>query len=462
MRTGSGSWKRAAILSSVAGLLCTAHAVLGDTYTVTPLTTGLNGRARGISSTGAVCGVDGGRAFAWRPSSPNASSGTETILPSLLPNFPSDAYGVNAVGFVVGYTGDNLIAQHNVPVIWSPGGSISKLPLFNGVTSGGLATGISDNGLITGRNGLFTTDASTARWNTDGTGVNLGTPSDYTDSFGWRINARGAIAGTAEGSSNGGSQVFVHSDGVFTFLPLLQGATLTTADDINDVGHVVGWSSNATKSFFYDGATVRGLANVPGDLIQVSVALGLNHRDQIVGYGNPSPNITGALIWDGPSALPRYLSSLIDPSSPGYVSAADPGWVITEAVAINDFGQIAARGLSTHGGSYRALLLTPADRVTSVGDGAVARLALTVVPNPAVGPVAVRFTMPRPGPARLQVIDLSGRRVAMLYDGLAETEAVSIPWNGQAADGRALSPGVYFLWLQTPEGIVSRRLLRAR
>ena len=461
MRTGSGIWKRAAILGAVVGLLCTAHAASCDTYTVTPLTGGLNGIAHGISSTGAVCGTDGGRAFVWRPSSPNASSGTETILPSLLPDFPSDAYGVNAAGFVVGQTGDNLVEQHPVPVIWNASSAVRKLPLFDGVASGGMATGISDNGLITGRNGLFTTDASTARWNTDALGVNLGTPSGYTYSFGWRINARGAIAGTAEGS-NGGSQVFVHSDGVFTFLPLLEGATLTTADDINDVGHVVGWSSNATSGFFYDGTTVRGLANVPGDLIQVAVPLGLNHRDQIVGYGNPSPNITGGLIWDSPSALPKYLSSLIDPSSPGYVNAADPGWVITEAVAINDFGQIAARGLSTHGGSYRALLLTPADGVTAVGDAAGARLALTVVPNPAAGPIAVRFTMPRPGPARLQVVDLSGRRVAMLYDGLAGTETLTIPWNGQASDGRSLSPGVYFLRLQTPAGIVCRRLVRTR
>lgn len=461
MRTGFGILKRAAILSATAGLLCTAHAVFGDTYTVTPLTGGLNGRARGISSTGAVCGRDGGRAFVWRPSSPNASSGTETILPSLLTDFPSDAYGVNAAGFVVGYTGDNLIEQHDVPVIWSPSGEIRELPLFNGVTSGGLATGINDDGLITGRNGLFITDASTARWNTDAVGVNLGTPSGYTNSFGWRINASGAIAGTAS-ASDGASQVFVHLDGVFTFLPLLQGATLTSADDINDVGHVVGWSSPHGSGFFYDGTTVRSLANVPGDLIQVAVPLGLNHRDQIVGYGNPSPNITGGLIWDSPSALPKYLSSLIDPSSPGYVNAADPGWVITEAVAINDFGQIAARGLSTCGGSYRALLLTPADGVTGVGDATGARLALTVVPNPAAGPVAVRFTMPRPGPARLEVVDLSGRRVVMLYDGVAETEALAIPWTGRASDGRSLSPGVYFLRLQTLAGVVCRRLVRTR
>lgn len=462
MRTGSGIWKRAAVLGAIAGLLCTAHTVFGDTYTVTPLTTGLNGIARGISSTGAVCGRDGGRAFVWRPVSANVSSGTETILPSLLPGFGSDAYGVNAAGFVVGYTGDNVIEQHDVPVIWNPSGAIRELPLFDGVASGGMATGINDNGLITGRNGLFITDASTARWSTDAVGVNLGTPSGYTDSFGWRINALGAIAGTAEGSSSGASQVFVHSGGVFTFLPLLEGVTLTTADDINDVGHVVGWSSNATRGFFYDGATVHALANVPGDLIQVAVPLGLNDRDQIVGYGNPSPNITGALIWDGPGALPRYLSRLIDPSSPGYVSAADPGWVITEAVAINDFGQIAARGVSTHGGSYRALLLTPAGSVTGVGDAAGARLALTVMPNPADGPVAVRFNMPRPGPAKLQVVDLSGRRVAMLYDGLAETEALVVQWNGQASDGRSLSPGVYFLRLETPAGIVCRRMVRTR
>lgn len=365
MRTRFRSTVRASLLGAIAGVLCTASAGLAETYIVTPLTKGLNGIARDISPTGAVCGRDDGRAFVWRPSAPNAVTGAETILPSLITNFSSDAYGVSSSGLVVGHTGDNPLQQHEVPVVWNLDGSITKLPLFNGVTSGGMATGINDNGLVTGRNGLFTTDATVVLWNTNGTGTPLGGPSGFDYAYGWKLNTGGAIVGTAS-LRDGTSRAFIHANGMYALVPLLPGATLTSAYDINDAGHVVGTSTFSTAtSFFYNGSVVQGLANVPGELIQVSSALGLNAHDQIVGYGNASPNITNALIWDTPGALPRHLASLIDTKSPGYVDASNPGWIITEAVAINDLGQIAARGVSTSGGSYRALLLTPAGLQTN-------------------------------------------------------------------------------------------------
>ena len=61
---------RALAAVAIAGLLCTASAGFADTYIVTALTQGLNGSVHDISSTGAVCGGDNGRAFVWRPSTP--------------------------------------------------------------------------------------------------------------------------------------------------------------------------------------------------------------------------------------------------------------------------------------------------------------------------------------------------------------------------------------------------------
>jgi uncharacterized membrane protein len=449
------------VAAAVAGLLCVASMGFSDTYVVTPLTNGLSGTPRDISPSGAVCGIDAGHAFVWRPTTPNATTGTVTILPSLISGFSSDAYGLNSSGFVVGRTGDNPLQQHEVPVVWNPDGSITKLPLFNGVTSGGLATGINESGQITGRNGLFISDAAPVSWNVDGTGSYIGNPPGSTDSYGWKINATGIIAGTAEGGAT--NRIFTYANGQFTFLPPLPGGTLSGAYDINDAGHVVGACNfGAATSFFYDGSAIHGLANVPGDLIQVATAQGLNNRDQIVGYGNPTPNITGALIWDSPSAVPSYLNGRIDPTSPGYVNPSNRGWIITEAVAINDLGQIAARGLSTGGGSYKALLLTPVHSVTGVDGRDGLRLAMSASPNPAHGPIGVEFTMPRPGPARLQIVDLAGRAVATLHDGPAAAGATRMLWDGRAADGRLVPPGLYFLHLQAPTGVVSQRLMVTR
>jgi archaellum component FlaG (FlaF/FlaG flagellin family) len=64
------------IAAALVALLCTASAAHAVTYIVTQLTNGLSGRARDISPNGMVCGVDLGHAFVWRPSSPNAVTGT--------------------------------------------------------------------------------------------------------------------------------------------------------------------------------------------------------------------------------------------------------------------------------------------------------------------------------------------------------------------------------------------------
>lgn len=76
-------------------------------------------------------------------------------------------------------------------------------------------------------------------------------------------------------------------------------------------------------------------------------------------------------------------------------------------------------------------------------------------PNPSRGPVALRFALPRAMPARLDVLDVAGRRVATLADGLHTAGEHAVSWRGGGA--RA---GVYFARLSTPEGAVTRTVVR--
>lgn len=83
---------------------------------------------------------------------------------------------------------------------------------------------------------------------------------------------------------------------------------------------------------------------------------------------------------------------------------------------------------------YATLLDVPADRAraTLAIDGAM--------PNPArAGRVAIRFTLPAPGPASLTLFDLAGRTVAAEDAGAlgAGTHVVDL------APGRAIAPGIY-------------------
>jgi hypothetical protein len=60
-------------------------------------------------------------------------------------------------------------------------------------------------------------------------------------------------------------------------------------------------------------------------------------------------------------------------------------------------------------------------------------------PSPFSDRAAVRFTLPTAGPARLEVFNVQGRRVATLADGPMEAGTHSL-----ALDGRGLGSGVYF------------------
>ncbi|MCC6348334.1 MAG: T9SS type A sorting domain-containing protein [Candidatus Eisenbacteria bacterium] len=73
----------------------------------------------------------------------------------------------------------------------------------------------------------------------------------------------------------------------------------------------------------------------------------------------------------------------------------------------------------------------------------VARLLAGPAPNPANGRTAIRFQAPRAGPVRLEVFDLTGRRVRLLLDRDVEPGWKEVWWAGLDDAGRALPSGTY-------------------
>jgi hypothetical protein len=78
-------------------------------------------------------------------------------------------------------------------------------------------------------------------------------------------------------------------------------------------------------------------------------------------------------------------------------------------------------------------------------------------PNPFRDGATVEVALAAPGPARLALVDVLGREVAVLLDGTlaAGTRRVVV-------DGAGLAAGVYVLRLETAAGVTVRRLTRAR
>lgn len=81
-----------------------------------------------------------------------------------------------------------------------------------------------------------------------------------------------------------------------------------------------------------------------------------------------------------------------------------------------------------------------------------------VAPNPATGPIRARFSLPAARPARLEVFDLSGRRVLIREVG----EFGGGSHDVVLEDTRALRPGIYMLSLSQDARRVTKRIMKIR
>lgn len=136
--------------------------------------------------------------------------------------------------------------------------------------------------------------------------------------------------------------------------------------------------------------------------------------------------------------------------------AAEGEWRELAAASPDGNGRVAIEDRDVQAGlryAYRLRLASgPAGEVTVEVPGAH-RLSLAGFrPNPSSGPLAVAFTLASSAPARIEVVDVAGRRVL--------ARAIERPVAGQrvlALEGVRLAPGVYVVRLeQGSERLVSR------
>ena len=161
----------------------------------------------------------------------------------------------------------------------------------------------------------------------------------------YAINNLGQIAGDSETAVPGEEHAFLYSDGAMEDIGTL-GGTLAYANDINDAAQVVGVSSTAQgelSGFIYSQGEMLPLGLLDS---QRSYAAGINNHGQVVGF----TDFVG-FLWDEVNGL-RDLNEMIGP---------DPGWIILEAMSINDRGQIVGVGFDATSNLQRPVLLTPVE-----------------------------------------------------------------------------------------------------
>lgn len=112
--------------------------------------------------------------------------------------------------------------------------------------------------------------------------------------------------------------------------------------------------------------------------------------------------------------------------------------------------------------SVRILLYDPAAQPAPAavsGGPAPAALALAAPsPNPARGRTTLEFTLAGAAAVRLEVLDLQGRRVAVLADATLPAGHYRRGWDLHDDHGRVVAPGVYLARLSGGAGTVVRRL----
>ena len=212
-----------------------------------------------------------------------------------------------------------------------------------------VASGINNGGQVVGFSPLSDGAPSHAFLYSGSQMRDLGTLGG-SQSFASGINNRGQIVGGFSVSSVA-THAFLYSGGQMRDLGTL-GGSFSVANGINNGGQVVGQSSLSggtqafPHAFLYSGGQMRDLGTLGGSYSQ---AFAINDPGQIVGLsslviGPKKPS--HAFLYSGGQM--QDLNNLLPSNS---------GWIVTQAVSINDAGQIACSG--SNGQATHALLLTP-------------------------------------------------------------------------------------------------------
>ncbi|MBD2243557.1 DUF3466 family protein [Nostoc sp. FACHB-888] len=252
--------------------------------------------------------------------------------------------GINNLGEVVGNSVGNNNFTGNNPFVYS-NGITQPLPIQDAIPYA-----INDRTQVVGgavELGPFLYS--------DGIATSIGTPG--TVAYG--LNNLGQVVGILNSNT-----AFLYENGQTTNLGTLPGDRYSQANDINDLGQVVGTSGltgvDDGRAFIYSSSTeLQGLGRLsPPD--SFSLATGINNLGQVVGFSGTNNNFFAP---DG-NGLRAFLYSdntlydLNDLIAPG----SNAGFTLTAASAIDNNGQIVGRGAVN--GELRAFLLTPTSSIS--------------------------------------------------------------------------------------------------
>jgi probable HAF family extracellular repeat protein len=257
----------------------------------------------------------------------------------------SDARAINSNGDVAGFsTLSGTSLSPNFAFLYS-NGQMKDLGTLGGFSSH--AYGINDFGEVVG-DSYTASGADDAFLYGGGKMTDLGALGSLGSSAN-DINNVHQVVGASEVANGSGMHAFLWSNGTMKDIGTL-GGSQSIAYAINDGGQIVGYSTPPNRSahaFLYSGGKMTDL----GVFFDSSVGEAINKSGVVVGQADVL-NKDGttqyhAFIYSGGTL--RDLNTLIPTGS---------GFVLTEAIGINDAGQIVCNGSNSTGQNH-AFLLNP-------------------------------------------------------------------------------------------------------
>jgi hypothetical protein len=80
-------------------------------------------------------------------------------------------------------------------------------------------------------------------------------------------------------------------------------------------------------------------------------------------------------------------------------------------------------------------------------------------PNPFNPSTTIRFTLSETAAVSLDIFNMLGQQVATVYNGMGQTGANEVVWNGTNDFNESVDSGVYLYRLSTPTGVVSGKMI---
>ncbi len=154
---------------------------------------------------------------------------------------------------------------------------------------------------------------------------------------------------------------------------------------------------------------------------------------------------------DGGTTFPHTIAT-------GIANSGSYSWTVPFTLTSSAAVRVTARDRAGNAGADTSDTVFQIQDPAGVGDEETHALALSRPrPNPGPGSTQLHFSLPASGHARLEIVDLAGRRL-WRHEAMFGSGAHSVRWDGRNDAGGRVGAGLYFVHLVTPWGTRMQRL----